>query len=180
MTFHEKYLEQWHCNCKIVDSLSLDYTIHCLCVCLSTVILYLSERLCLLDRSRSRIRCSQVLYVLRPEKMCRPCNFCAVHVGSPKTGLLDSPDDLLAVKKKSRSIRPLVIEISSSKEAHSLQKEEISDMKVDIDGSAKIQNSIWSLPDGSNRSQTVRKWLQINFLGFPCCGGSHNSKNSWS
>ena len=53
-------------------------------------------------------------------------------------------------------------------------------MKVDIDGSAKIQNSIWSLPDGSNRSQAVRKWLQIIFLGFSCCGGSHNSKNSWS
>ena len=42
------------------------------------------------------------------------------------------------------------------------------------------QNSIWSLPDGPSRSQTVRKWLQIIFLGFSCCGGSHNSKNSWS
>ena len=128
--------------------------------------------------SRSRIRCSQVLYVSSPQKMRKVCNFCTVYPQSPKTGLLDSPDDLLAVKKKSKSIRPLVIEISSSKEAHSLQKEEISDMKVDIDGCAKIKNSIWSLPDGSNRSQTVRKWLQIFFLGFPCCGGSHNSKNS--
>ena len=84
----------------------------------------------------------------------------------------------LRFKKKNRSIRPLIVEISSPKEPRSLQKEEISDMKVDIDGCAQIQNSIWSLPDGSNRSQTVRKWLQIIFLGFSCCGDSHNSKNS--
>ena len=36
-------------------------------------------------------------YVSSREKMPRACNFCPVHVGSPKTGLLDSPDDLLAV-----------------------------------------------------------------------------------
>ena len=84
----------------------------------------------------------------------------------------------LRFKKKSKSIRPLVIEISRSKVPRSLQKVEITDMKVDSDGCAKIQNPIWCLPGGSNRFQTVRTWLQIIFLGFPCCGGSHNSKNS--
>ena len=36
-------------------------------------------------------------YVFSAEKMHKVCNFCTGHVGSPKTGLLDSPDDLLAV-----------------------------------------------------------------------------------
>ena len=47
--------------------------------------------------SRSRIRCSQGLYVFSLYFLEMLCNFCVMHPGRLKTGLLDSPGDLFMV-----------------------------------------------------------------------------------